>query len=208
MLQTIVFDLGNVLVRFSHERMFAQLGQLCGLSPAAMAEVLVKTELHSRLERGQVSEEDFVAELSTVTGKSLDSREIYRAGSDIFEPDPSMTHLLPQLKEHGLRLVLLSNTCSPHIRFIREQWDLLDHFDALVLSYEVGCVKPDKAIFEHLLEQIGTEPAQAFYTDDLSPFIATAREFGLQAETFVNAETFHRHLADRGVNLSPYQESA
>lgn len=201
MIHTVVFDLGNVLVRFSHERMFAQMGAVCGVAPDDLIGFLTHSGLFAQFERGEVSTEQFHRRLCDELGRAIDRTELERAASDIFEPDPSMTRLLPLLRERGLRLVLLSNTCEPHIRFIRSQFGLLDWFDALVLSYEVGSAKPEPAIFESLLSQLDCRPDAAFYTDDIASYVQTGRTFGLQAETFVGAKPFLEQLKERGIDL-------
>ncbi len=102
------------------------------------------------------------------------------------------------LKRSGVRLVLLSNTSRWHLEWIRRKWNVLDAFDQLVLSYEVGAIKPEPAIFESALTAIQCPPEHCFYTDDIPAYVARGREFGLQAEVFTDVDNLIQHLGARG----------
>jgi len=96
---------------------------------------------------------------------------------------------------------LLSNTNAAHIAYVKKQYDLLDKFDDLVLSYEVGAMKPDPPIFEAALGKIECDPSECFYTDDIVENVERARGFGIQAEVFIDARTFLSHLQRRNLFL-------
>ncbi len=203
MIRTFLFDMGNVLVHFCHDRMCSQIGELCGKSGPEIRTVLIESELQFKFERGWLSEDEFQAVLQRLLEASFDRDELFRAGSDIFQPNTSIVPVLKALKAAGHRLVLLSNTSAPHLRFVQETYDVLEHFDDFVLSYEVGAVKPDAAIFEAALQKINCPPEECFYTDDIEEYVITARGFGLRAEVFTDTENLLTHLESHGVNLPP-----
>ena len=98
------------------------------------------------------------------------------------------------------RLVLLSNTNAIHFDMIRETYgDLLRHFHALVLSYEVKAMKPARAIFERAVEAAGCRPEECFYTDDIAAYVEGARSIGIDAVQFESAAQIERDLAARGI---------
>jgi len=202
MIHTVLFDMGNVLVHFCHDRMCRQIGELCGKTGPEIRTILIESDLQFQFERGLISEEEFQAELERQVGQPLDREELFQAGSDIFELNTSIVPVLDALKAAGYRLVLLSNTSSPHVRFVRENWDVLNRFDDYVLSYEVGAIKPDAAIFTAALEKIGCPPERCLYTDDIEQYVLAAREFGLRSEVFTDTASFIGHLADHGVELT------
>lgn len=197
--RTILLDMGNVLVFFSHERMCTQLGELCGKSAAEMRTILLGTELQLDFERGRHSELEFCELLSERVGVSLDLPAVRTAASDIFWHHDDMLPILAGLKQHGYRLVLLSNTSISHFRWIQERYQFLNYFDDCVVSYEAGAIKPEPRIYEVALSKIQCAPEECFYTDDIPDYIAAARQFGLQAEVFQNAVTFQDHLRQRGI---------
>lgn len=202
MLQTVLFDLGNVLAFFSHDRMCAQIGFLCGRSGAEIREVLFETGLQARFERGWVTEREFQRELERCLEHEFEFADLHRAGSDIFEENVSLLPVLDDLHTLGIRLVLLSNTCLPHFRHVADNFRVLDRFDDVVLSCEVGHLKPEPEIFEAAVAAIGCPPDRCFYTDDIPEYVAAGRRFGLHAETFTDAEKLRNDLARLGVRTS------
>ncbi len=200
MIRTFVFDMGNVLVRFSHERMCEQIGRLCGRTGSETREILFETGLQWDFERGRCSEREFHERLERATCQSFPIEELRHAASDIFIPNDYVAAIVRGLKSAGYRMVLLSNTSIAHYEFIRARWDFLDPFDELVLSYEVGAIKPESAMFAAALQAIRCRPEEAFYTDDIPAYVEAGRGCGLDAEVFTDARTLVEHLSRRGID--------
>ena len=97
----------------------------------------------------------------------MDRNALIDASSDIFTLNEPIVPLLDELRRLGVRLVLLSNTHPWHVDFVRRRFDVLDRFDELVLSYAVGAVKPEPAVFEATVKALRCSPSEAFYTDDI-----------------------------------------
>lgn len=201
MIRTVVFDMGNVLVRFSHERMCEQMGRLCGRTGREVRSLLIDSGLQWEFERGRVDEAGFHRRFEEAAGRRVSLDELRHAASDIFEPNDGVGEIVLGLKAAGYRLVLLSNTSVAHYEFIRSRWPMLEPFDELVLSYEVGAIKPEPEIFEAALAAIRCRPEEAFYTDDIPAYVEAGRRHGLDAEVFTTAEGLRAHLAIRGVEL-------
>ncbi len=82
--------------------------------------------------------------------------------------DEDATRTLEQLRTKGLRLGVVTNTIWPlavHLKYL-SRWEVLDYFDCLVCSSEVGIVKPHSAIFEQALRVLNAEPEQAVFVGD------------------------------------------
>ena len=201
MIKTFLFDLGNVLLFFSHEKMCQQMGELCGRSAEQIRQLVFVPEAHLRYERGEWSEEEFHTWFASQVGCEISLPDLRRAAADIFVPNETMFPVLDRLKTLGHRLVLLSNTNESHIAFVREHYTVLDKFDDLVLSYEAGAVKPEAKIFEAALAKIQCEPEECFYTDDIAEYVARGREFGMQAEIFTTTERFVEQMRERGIEV-------
>ncbi|MBX3441315.1 MAG: HAD family phosphatase [Planctomyces sp.] len=201
MLKTMLFDLGNVLVHFCHDRMCRQIGEVLGLAGTDVRERLIGTGVLWDFERGRLSEAAMLTAAADVCGRVVCRDALARACSDIFTLNEPMLPILGRLQDDGLRLVLLSNTSPWHVEWIRGRWPILDRFDELVLSYDVGAIKPEGAIYEAALRAIDCAPHECFYTDDIAAYVARGREFGLDAELFTDAETLRGQLAARGVTV-------
>jgi putative hydrolase of the HAD superfamily len=201
MLRTILLDLGNVVLYFSHERMFQQMGALCGLTGEEVRQRMRDHNLIVEFETGRMTRAEFHRAFESWTGQSVDRRRLLRAASNIFTPNESLIAALDRIKRAGVRLVLLSNTNAAHVSFIREKFDVLSKFDELVLSYEVRAMKPDPPIYEAALKAIKCDPRECFYTDDIVENVERARGFGLQAEVFIDTKAFLSHLEQRNLIL-------
>ena len=193
--QTVFFDLGNVLIFFSHEKMWSQLSQLTGLPPAQLREQFHRRGVFEEYESGKLNTERIYRTLQSMSRNSFSLLAAMRAASDIFTPNTELWPLVKSLKQQGTRLVLLSNTNECHFNFAYSHYPVLKLFDEYILSYQVGACKPQNAIFQRaLLEARGP----AFYTDDVEPFIKAARRAGLDAELYTSPSSLKEHLLRRG----------
>jgi HAD superfamily hydrolase (TIGR01549 family) len=200
LIRTILFDLGNVIVHFSHALMCEQIGAVLNRTGAETRTFLIDSGLMWDFERGKLSEQDLLAAVEKELGRRVETVALSTACSDIFQLNEPIVPVIESLKRQGLRLVVLSNTSRWHVQWIRQKWDVLDHFDQLVLSYKVGAIKPEPMMYEAALKAIHCKPEECFYTDDIPAYVARAREFGLQAEVFSDVETLVMQLAERGVS--------
>jgi FMN phosphatase YigB (HAD superfamily) len=201
MIRTFLFDMGNVLTRFSHITMCQQIGQLCGLSGEATFKLLIDSGLQWEFERGRITEQEFRDRLSQLVERPLDLAALRKASSDIFDPIVEMKPILWSLKRQGYRLVLLSNTTVSHFDWIKGRYDFLVPFDHCIVSFEAGAMKPDSPIYEAALAAIHCDPGEAFYTDDIPEYVAKGREYGFQAEVFTGPADLLSHLAARGIRV-------
>lgn len=199
--QAVLFDMGNVLLHFSHQRMCRQVSEISGCSAEQVRQLLLEKGLNHRLERGDITDLEFHSEFCRELECDVEMSELQRAASDIFELNQPIVPVLDRLRTARIRLVLLSNTSRAHVDFIQAHFDVLDRFDALALSYEVGAMKPENAIYEAAIEQAQADPEDCFYTDDIPEYIERGRSLGLDAEVFTGVERLTQHLAQRGLDV-------
>jgi putative hydrolase of the HAD superfamily len=201
MIRTCLFDMGNVLLHFSHDRMCQQMGTLCRKSGDDLRRLLLDSGVQWEFERGLLTAEEFHRRFQELVGTMVDLNELIVAASDIFEVNRPMIGILDSLKAQQVRLVLFSNTSVWHYQFIRKRFDLLDRFDECVLSFEVGAIKPETEMYRAGLRAIRCAPSECFYTDDIPRYVEAARKYGFDGEVFTDADQLVRQLAARGVDL-------
>lgn len=100
-------------------------------------------------------------------------------------------------------LALLSNTNAMHWQAVRAQSDVFDAFSHVFLSYELGLHKPDRAIFEHVLDRLATPAADVVFIDDSERNVAAARELGIDAHRAAGFAEAQRVLAAQLAALGP-----
>jgi putative hydrolase of the HAD superfamily len=198
MYKAMLFDLGKVLVQFHFKRGYQALEGLCPYAATEIPRRLAPTGLVERFETGLVEPRDFVEQFCNILELELDYDRFCAIWSCIFAET-----LLPDSMLEGLarrfRMVLLSNTNAIHFQMLRENYPLLRHFHALVLSYEVKAMKPAAAIFQAAIDRAGCRPEECFYTDDIPEYVAGARAMGIDAVQFESAEQIQREMRARGI---------
>ncbi len=188
-MKTLVFDLGNVVAWFSHEKAARQLARFgpkpdCETTIKALLSHCFGSPLDHAFERGQLSQEPFREKVKTPFELTLTEAEFDHAFSDIFSPNLMIHTILEQIHktENRPRLWLLSNTTPLHIEHLKKQhpaW--LRWFDRLALSYELGRRKPDPSLYDQLCKDAGGNPAQMLLVDDLLANCEGARSQGWNA---------------------------
>lgn len=198
-IQAVVFDLGNVLVRFSHERMIKQLSDLAGLPAETIRRWAFDQQAYWHLETGTWSDDDFAAEFRRLAGRDIPLADIEQAGADIFDEMPGIMPILAHLRQRGTRLVLLSNTCRAHFDFVRHHYDVAGYFDELILSYVVRARKPEPAIYQATLAVLGCPAHAALYFDDILENVTAGAAAGLRAELYTTPQACAAVLQEHGL---------
>jgi len=195
MIRTAFFDMGNVLVFFSNQRMCEQVGLLCKKTPQEIEDIFFRTSMQVDFECGRLSKEQLHQQFEAAVGEQIEIEKLQLAVADIFTLNAAILPILDDLKSRRIRLVVLSNTNELHAAFIRDNFDILDRFDDFVFSHEVGAMKPSATIYEAALKKAHCEPHECFYTDDIEEYVLAAREFGIQAKLFTGTEDLNQSLA-------------
>jgi putative hydrolase of the HAD superfamily len=205
MIRTIVFDFGNVVGFFDHRRATRRLAELTGVAEERLHPLLFDNTLEDDYESGRLSSAAFLEEVRRRCGVGCADDVLGRAYCDIFWPNSDVCGLVPLLKP-GYRLLLGSNTTELHSRHFRREFaNVLRHFDALVLSHEVGVRKPAAAFFAHCQRLAGSRPDECVFIDDLEPNVAGARACGWHGIVYAGGAGLRRGLAELGVNAGAGQ---
>ncbi len=186
---------------FDHGKTLQKLAAHTDLSPAQMRELFYAAHLEEAYEAGQISDEAFVQELHRLAKLRCTEEFTAEAWGDIFTPNEAVCALIPQFKPR-YRLLLGSNTNSLHARkFVKQFADVLAHFDALVLSHEIGVRKPKRGFFEHCQRLADCAPDECLFIDDLPANVAGARELGWHGIVFTGVADLERELARLGISF-------
>lgn len=197
----IYFDLGNVLLNFSHRQACEQIAAVAGVSADRIWTLLFESDLEQRFEAGQLDGAAFYEELCAGIGRRPDYQQLLDAGNNIFQVNAAMLPLLAQLRAAGHRMGILSNTCRPHWTHCLKRYSsmLCRIHSTYALSYEIGCVKPDPRIFRAATELAKVAPEEIFFTDDIQAHVEAARAAGWDAVRFTTACELANALRERGI---------
>jgi FMN phosphatase YigB (HAD superfamily) len=186
--RALIFDLGNVIVRFDPEEVrsvFVRDHPERERLPAGDAAWQPQWDY----ECGRLSTAAFAQHVGELIGRQLSPEEFDAAWAPVFHLNESLAALIPALGEK-YPLVLLSNTNDSHWRCLKEKFAAtLRHFDACLLSFELGRPKPDPQVFLQAAAAAGQVPEHCLFVDDSERYVAAARAAGLQALRYTGAET-------------------
>lgn len=123
------------------------------------------------------------------------SRALYEVMLDTWGPYDDTLPTLRELKRRGFKIALVSNI-GRDVRDVLARGNIKSLFDAVILSFEVGAVKPNPLIFERALEALGTAPANALMVGD------SARDDGAAAFLGIRSLILPRTAgSEHGLNL-------
>jgi putative hydrolase of the HAD superfamily len=180
-----IFDFGNVVAHFDYARACEALGRprnLTGPELLRRARRAGLDPLVKRYESGGMDARAFSAAACDLLGlEDVGHEQFAHAWADIFTVNEPVAELVARLAASGDTLVLGSNTNDLHAAHFRRQFAAtLAHFRRLVLSFEVGHIKPSPAFYRACAEAAGRPPGECVFIDDLPENVEGARAAGLR----------------------------
>lgn len=204
-IEFVFFDLGNVLASFSVRRACGNVAKRWGVDPEIVRHALWTSGIQDRYEHGHEDDESFAEVARRALGLSRQdapTRELLDLLSDMFDPVCEMESVVESVRGRGIKLGILSNTCLAHWRWLQEsqQYPVLrGPFDSVVLSYEVGAMKPNAAIYASAAASAGVDPASILFLDDRADNVQAAIALGWQAHRFTDAKSAREVLRWKNV---------
>lgn len=196
MIKNIVFDVGNVLVNYRWRELMEELGFSEDLQKV-FGEKVFGNPFWIELDRGVLDEKDVIAKIreeNSAYGREFDL--IWENREKLIEPYDYAVNMIDILKKRGFHVYLLSNYPASlfelHTRCGR--FPFLDKVDGKVVSGFVKLVKPDREIYEYLLEQYGLKAEECVFLDDRSENIEAAKQIGMKGILFENYEQARAEL--------------
>lgn len=148
------------------------------------------------MDSGKITLDGFMKALSDITGQS--PAELFEEMERGAALDHDVLELIRQLKPR-YKIGLLSNAPSGFLRDLLREHDLEQYFDTIVISSEVGLIKPQPEIFTHMLELMNVTPQDALFIDDNPHNIAGGEAVGIKGITYTSIAQLKTELAKRGV---------
>jgi FMN phosphatase YigB (HAD superfamily) len=192
MLSAIIFDIGNVLLRFDFSLVAKRVVPFCSAEVARFDSLLEPLKI--ALESGKISGETFLAEAAQTIGYTGEPALLRSAWQEIFTPIEA-THALVERLHGSLPLFLLSNTNDLHAEYFLARYPVFGRFRDAVYSHECGLMKPDASIYSHALEKFGLRAEEVFFIDDLAPNVEAARASGWRTHHY-REDSHHRLLTE------------
>jgi putative hydrolase of the HAD superfamily len=195
----IVFDLGNVILPFDYKTAIDKLEtKEKGLGLKFYDFVKSNYDLHRKNEKGVISSEAFIEKMVTALNNKVSGEEFCNIYSKIFVINEPVVALLDEIGKR-YKLVILSNTNKIHRDYGWGQLPFLNHFDKLILSYEVHAVKPEPEIYKAVEAYTKMPPDQHLFIDDIPDYVEAAKKLGWDAIQYVNYDQLVEELKKKEV---------
>ena len=194
-MKAIIFDFGNVLLRWDPRRLFQRHFPAGPQAVDAFMAEIGFVDWHLEQDRGRLFA-DAVAERTAKFPQYADILADYDSHymDAVVEAITGSVEILEKLKQAGYPLYGLSNYPTEKFVLTRQRYPFFGWFDAIVISGEVRLLKPDPAIFHLLLEKIGQPPQECVFIDDLAANVNAARHLGMTAIQFHSPEQLAHEL--------------
>ncbi|MFN7151458.1 MAG: HAD-IA family hydrolase [Microthrixaceae bacterium] len=197
----VIFDLDGVIRDWNDDAM-ADLETAFDIPAGTILAVGFGPELGPAATTGRMTYRDWmdeirrrvVAEFGPATNGALDEWE-----ANIGVVDTEMLAVLRAVRRHCTVAVLSNGTTR--LRRDLHALDLIDEFDVIYNTAEVGIAKPDPAVFRHVVDALDVTTADALFIDDLLDNVEGARSIGLRAHQHLDRDGTVEFLLRCGVPL-------
>jgi len=187
-IKNIILDLGGVLLNINYQLTidaFVKLGIEDFKSLYTQAN---QTDLFNQLEKGEISNADFIKGVKEFLPKNVSNQDIIHAWNAMLLDLPKeRLEFLLELKSK-YNTVLLSNTNNIHLDHFHKELlsvhnkeSLNTYFKKVYFSCDMGMRKPDAEIFETLCKNEGFSPQETLFIDDSVQHVEGAKSIGIQA---------------------------
>jgi epoxide hydrolase-like predicted phosphatase len=196
-IKVIIFDLGQVVIKFNFRDALEQL-QMISSVPREKVMMFFRSDAERLFTEGKINSRTFFERCKRELGIPIDFKNFRSIYNDIFEKNPPIAELIRSLKKCH-RVMALSNTNELHMAYIMKRYSVMHLFDDIVTSFEEKCQKPDSKIFHITLERGRVQPHEAIFIDDTEGNVIAARSLGIHAVHYTDAELLAGQLKELGV---------
>jgi epoxide hydrolase-like predicted phosphatase len=186
-IRAVYFDLGGVIVRTEHQAPRERLAERLNMNYEDINNLVFESETARKASVGAITVEEHWASVTRRLGRPLSEADIIRAeffAGDVLDRDllGFIRSLRPRYKTG-----VISNAW-PDLRDYIIESNFDDAFDTLVISAEVGVMKPEAKIYRLALKQLGVAAGEAAFVDDAPANVEAARTLGMQGILFRDPE--------------------
>ena len=183
--KNVIFDYGNTIVEFEPMNIVKRFGVTDNADADILCEKVFDRKYWDNLDSNDISQEEFINGVLSELPQRL-----YGIAKDICNKwitnlpfIQGMDELIYKLKKDGYKIYLLSNI-SKHFAENSDRIELFKYFDGLVFSGAIGLIKPNKDIFEYILNKYNLLPSETVFIDDNKDNVDTAKSMGIKSLRF------------------------
>lgn len=195
MLKAIIFDVGGVLVRTQSRSGREKWALKLGMDAGEFENFVFNGESGRQAQLGQKTTEAHWRWLAEYFG--LDETGLAEMRRDFFAGDAmneALLEYIKRLRQAGYRTGLLSNFGDDARYLWTEVYPFINLFDGIIISAEVGLMKPDPKVYYLAAERAGVKVNEALFIDDFAENVEGARKVGMPAIHYTNPAEAQQQL--------------
>lgn len=201
MIKAICFDLDGVYFLNGKSNFIKSLVAL-GVSEDDAKRVFLKSdEMNKQYKLGKITDDEFWNWALKEWHLNLTVQEIIDLLIKGYETNKPAVEYVKRVRNAGYKTVICSNNFPARIDGLQKRFGFLDDFDVAVFSYEIGIDKPNKEIFQTLIEHSDLKADEIVYSDDDASKMDGAKELGINTFLYTSFDAFIKHLENLGVNI-------
>ncbi len=206
MLETLLCDMGGILVHFNKEAFAQGLAKLLKPLPYELVHGFVtggkSMKILEALEAGRINEEQYLTEFDHFFDRRIPRKAYWTSvhtGRETVSVNHEALELLRRIKgkNKSMRIALVSNVDPVMLKYCVDSMDF--DFDHVVPSFRVKSCKPDAAIYKTALVETSTMAPNAMFWDDRAENVRAAKDLSICAYRFTDLPAMERILT--GFNL-------
>ena len=194
MIDTVIFDVGNVLIDFDWDgfihRMFPGRDELI----AELDFAVWGGGRWDRLDAGDDPEKVFVSITAYAPEHEQELRKVFANVGETLKKREATPLWIKDFKSRGYRVLYLSNYSHYVMNLNPDVLDFLPLMDGGIFSCDVKLIKPDRRIYEALAEKYSLVPSECVFIDDLERNVMAGKEFGFHVIQFGTLKQAQRDL--------------
>jgi 2-haloacid dehalogenase len=198
--QALAFDLGGVLIDWNPRHLYRKMFNGDEEAMERFLSEICTSEWNARQDAGRSFAEATEELISRHPAQAVLIRAFFDRWPEMVAGAIEKTvEILAELKGAGHEIYALSNWSAETFPHARKRFEFLGWLDFTVISGEIGLAKPDREVFDFLLEKTGRRAGEIIFIDDSQVNVAAAREFGFDVIHFRSPEQLRDELANRGI---------
>jgi len=195
MIKAIIFDVGGVYMEGSSVDFINRSYKILGIEKTiASSNGVVFDENYNK---GLISHEDCFRKFFNVPVSEDQMRKIEDVWTTTWAPTEEMLNLVKNLKKKYTLAILSNSDLLNSTKYTERGW--YSYFNPIILSHELGIIKPDIRIYEVALAKLRIPSNQCVFIDDQEKVLIPARELGMETILFKSIDQLKEELIEKGV---------
>lgn len=200
--KALIFDLGKVIFEVTFEMAYAYWGSLAKLDSEIIRKRFRFDEAYDLFSENKLTEEEYAKHVSCLIEINLTVEQFATGWNRIYlDTFPGIEKTLSSLKKN-YRLVALTNTNVTHTHVWPEKYaDVLQHFEKIFSSHEMGFRKPEAKAYTIVLDYLGLDASEVIFLDDTVPNVIGAEAVGIKGIVVTSSTQMIADLQKEGIKL-------